>query len=246
MRKKSIVEDFKNKPYPGSLIMNETNNFMSSVLMDIDDEIRISYNYTKQDLQMSIVALESLYNVSYDTLKRDCIDIRIDERQSNFDNDKNTAWVLDFDSNKLLREYLYTEIYTLNPNSPFKEIPSNIINTDKLGDLCYEYIDKNVLNKYEIKEFLLWVQEYDLVLNTVPLTGVGSGILEEINPTINLLYKKPEFTFLAIPDKDVDKQKKSVTIKQNSNNNYTIGYKQNFSSQFKTFIFYYDVIYKRK
>lgn len=252
MRKKSIVEDFKNKEYPGSLIMDETNNFMNSVLMDIDDEVRISYSYTKDTISLQNVnIIESYTNISYDILKRNSLDISVDEKQSNFDNDKNTSWILTFKSKNILREYLYNEIYTLNPNSPFREIPTDIINTEEIGDLCYDYIDKNILSKYEIKEFILWTDYFDLSLNTVPATGVGTGILADINPKIDLLYKKPQFTFMAIPKlekgyKTIDDQKESITLKQQNDDTYLIGYKQKDSSQFRTFVYYYDVIYQRK
>lgn len=252
MRKKSIVKDFKNKEYPGSLIMDETNNFMNSVLMDMDDEIRISYSYTVKDVSLGEDILKAYNAISYDVLKKKSIEISIDEKQSKFDNDKNTAWIIKFQHKNILREYLYNQIYTTNTRSPFREIPTSVINIEELGGLCLEYIDKNVLNKYEVKEFILWTKFYDLNLNSVPLTGVGTGILQEINPKINLLYKTPEFTFMSIPDitdlavKDVDKEKEYITMKEQNDDTYLIGYKQRESSQFKTFTYYYDVIFKRK
>lgn len=246
MRKKSVINDFRNKPYPGSLIMDKTNNFMNSILMDVNDNIRVTYYYTPNDLSLQPELLEILSNVNYDTIKRDSVEIYIDEKQSDFDNEKNTSWIIKFDYKNLLREYLYNEIYTLNPNSPFREIPTNLVNTEEIGDLCYDYIDKNLLNLYEVKDFYLWTKYYDLNLNTVPGSGVGTGVIGDLNPSINLLYRDPKFTFRAIPDTVVDDNKESITLRQNKNEEYLIGYKQTKSSQFQTFIFYYDVFYQRK
>lgn len=255
MRKKAIINDFRNRPYPGSLVMDETNNFMCSILMDIDDEIRITYNYNSEDLlNLHQNTLEMFSDISYDNLKRDNITYKIDENQSSFDNDKNTSWIFNLDAKNLLREYLYNEIYTINNQSPFRKIPENIISSEQISDLCYDYIDKNVLNKYELSEFVLWTKYYDLNLNTVPGTGTGTGIVGELNERIDILQKTPKFTFFAIPTKtqnnidiiNPDIHKESINIKKTIDDCYDISYKQTKSSQYTTFIFYYDVIFKRK
>lgn len=250
MRKKSIINDFKNKPLPGSLIMDKTTNFMNGILMDIDDIIRISYYYTINDLGLSNNILKNLSNINYDTLKKQSITIKEDTRQSSFDNEKNTSWLFKLDSKNLLREYLYNEIFVLNNNSPFRQIPTTVINENDLGNLCYEYIDKNILSMYEVSEFILWTQYFDLNLNTVPGSGSGTGVAGDINPSIKLLYKTPEYSFRAIPQTqniniDIDNQKESITLRNLNNGIYEIGYKQTRSSQFQTFIYYYDVIFSK-
>jgi hypothetical protein len=218
--------------------MKEKRNFLCNVLMDIADKFTITYNYTSNDLSILPVELLSLYD--YNTIKNKSTQIELDNNQSEIEENTNTKWKIHFDSKRLLREYLYNEIYMINPYSFFNNIPSNLVPSDKISELVYQYIDNNLLDKYQVKEFILWTKYFPLNFNTVPGTG-GSNI----NPVINLLSKTPVFSYHAIPLSNVMDQKRVITKKQFENGNYIINYKQSKSSQFETFIYYYDVIFEK-
>lgn len=238
MRKYSIVDNYKNNPESGILNMKEKRNFLCNVLMDIADEFTITYNYTSNDLSSLPIDILSLYD--YNTIKKKCIKIEINNTQTQLEQDTSTMWNITFDAKKLLREYLYNEIYMINPNSFFNNIPSNLVPSDKISELVYEYIDNNLLDKYQVKEFILWTKYFPLNFNTVPGTGGTST-----NPIINLLSKTPIFSYHAIPLSNPMEQKKIINKKQFDDGHYIINYKQSRTSQFETFIFYYDVIFEK-
>lgn len=247
MRKKSIVEEFKQLPIPGTVVMKEKTNFITGKMMDIEDEFRITYNYNS-DINIDLLnptvnaVVTGRANMSYDSVKAESLlSIEQDKAQSAIDSNTTTRWVFEFDSKHLLREYLYNEIYTLNPQSPFKQIPNGLIPGDKIGQACYDYIDKNLMDRYRLKEFILWAQYYDLKNNIVPRTGTDLVL----NPEIKLLSKSPVFSYNAVPVKNPDLNKETISLKQYDDGTYEVYYKQTKSSQYFTFIYYYDVIYEK-
>lgn len=245
MRKYSIITDFKNVSVPGTFSMKEKTNFLCGKMMDIEDEIRVSYNYTFDEIQQLLAGstlpgvINNINNMSYDNVKKNRIVLVEDESQSVVDGNGNTKWIFKFDSVGLLTDYLYNEIYTLNPQSPFKAIPLNLSPANNVNQLCMDYIKENILDRYRMKEFILWTSYYQLKLNTIPgISGVG------ING-IPLLYKKPEYSIIAIPDVNPDNKKETISAKKYLDGFYDISYKQTKSSQFYTFVYYFDVIYEK-
>jgi hypothetical protein len=241
MRKDTIVRDFAQLPINGIVNMREKTNMLCGKMMDIEDEIRISYNYTVADLS-NLNAASSSNNVSYNFIKEQAIKrLYLDPSQSQIDNINLSKWIFELDTKFLLREYLYNEIYTNNPHSPFREIRAADINGGKINKLCYDYIDFNILSRYRLKDFILWTSYHELKLGSVP--GSGSNIL---NPEIKLLYQKPVYSFNAIPSiSDVDSQKETVATKPYNDGLVEIVYKQKKSSQYYTFIWYYDAVFER-
>lgn len=242
MRKDSIVKDYKNLSVPGTFVMKEKTNFLCGKMMDIEDTIRISYDYTFNELlNLSVLEANSVLSFSHDGIKQNSIlSLTEDKTQSTSESNSNTKWIFEFDSKMLLREYLYNEIYTLNPQSPFKQITQDLTPSDNINQLCMEYIDANILDRYKLKEFILWTEFYDLKMNIVP--GTGTSLL---NHELKLLYKTPIFNIKAIPEINPDKTKQTISTKEYLDGKYEIYYKQTKSSQFSTFIYYFDVIFEK-
>ena len=249
MRKEAIVREYSQLPVSGVFNMHEKANFLCGKMMDIEDQVRVSYNFTSADVgdlntnptQNSYVS--SLNSVSSGFIKQRAIrSLTENKTQSATDRTNLTKWIFEFDSNFLLREYLYNEIYTLNPDSPFKQIPLSATPNNKTNTLCLEYIDKNIIDRYKLKEFILWTSYFELKNGTVP----GTGTDPNLNPEIKLLYKTPVYSFNAIPNVSApDSQKEPVALKQYNDGLYEISYQQKKSSQYYTFLWYYDAIYER-
>lgn len=244
MKKNAIVKNFKNSSIPGTYVMQEKSNFLVSKMMDIEDTVRISYNITPNDIGLNNI--DTLNKLNYDDLKKRCISLSVDKSQTTQDTNNLTKWLFTLDSKTLLREYLYNEIYTINPNSAFKQINSDNVPTKNISDSCYNYIDLNILNRYKLSQIYLWVNYYDLKINKVPGTGTSNN-----NPAIQLLSKTPIYSIYAIPatsnirSNDVDNKKETISMKGYDNGIYEISYKQTKSSQNYTFIYYYDVIFEK-
>jgi hypothetical protein len=220
MRKDSIVKDFKPISVSGVHNMYNKSNFLCTNLMDIEDTININ------NFETNILNSE-LY--SYNFQKHNSLNVYLDESQTKIESDSNTKWILKFDSKQLLREYLYNEIFTYNPFSEFKNIPEEQIPVGKtVNDLCKEYIEYNLLSKYKVKEFIVYVKYNSLKNDKIPGTD------------INILYKTPIFSKLAI-----NPIKETISSKQYTDGIIEYTYKQSKSSQFFSFIYYYDVIYEK-
>lgn len=241
MRKDTIVRDYVQVPVTGINNMQEKTNMLCGKMMDVEDLIRISYNYTIADLT-NFNTTNSSHNVSYNFVKQNAIKkLYLDPTQNTLDKNNLSKWIFELDTNYLLREYLYNEIYTNNPHSPFKLIRPEDLPNKKVNQMCYDYIDKNILSRYRLKEFILWTSYFELKLGSVPGTGTNT-----LNPELKLLYQTPIYSYTAIPAiEPVDSQKKTVATKPYTDGMYEISYKQEKSSQYYTFTWYYDAIFER-
>lgn len=241
MRKDSIVRDFKTSPIPGTFQMQEITNMMCGKMMDIEDTIRVGYTYKIKDINLSDPLYIQLAKINYDTLKKDnIISLKIDQSQSKIEKETNTKWIFEINTKNILREYLYNEIFTLNPQSAFNSIPNNVIPNGNINKIVFDYIDYNVLDKYKVKDILLWTDYYELKNDILP--GSGSNIL---NPTVKLLYQQPVFSLHAIPENNADLNKQSIFLKPYSDGIYEVSYKQTKSAQYYVFSYYYDIIFEK-
>lgn len=224
MKKSSIIKDFKLIPEPGTLNMKEKTNFLTGKAMDIQDEIRIRrinvYDFDNYD------TLEGLKGDSI-------INMSIDNNQSETEKNTLTKWILEIDSKKLLREYLFDQMYTNNIFSDFHKFTPEIVISNKQGQACYEYIDNNILSRYKLKDFILWTKFYELKLGKTTS-----------NPSFDLLKNNPIYTFYAKPSLSIaDNEKSSISIKEYADGLLDINYKQTKSSQTHTFLYYFDAVF---
>lgn len=224
MKKSSIVKDYKYIPEPGTLNMHEKTNFITGKAMDIQDEIRIR----------KINVYDSTNYDNLEGMKSDCIiSMSIDNNQSETEKNTLTKWILEIDSKKMLREYLFDQIYTSNIFSDFHKFTPDIVSSNKQGQACYEYIDNNILNRYKLKDFILWTKFYELKL------GKTTSI-----PSFDLLKNNPIYTFYAKPSlSTADSEKSSVSIKEYADGILDVSYKQTKSSQSHTFLYYFDAVF---
>lgn len=219
MRKDAIVKEYKQIPKNGIHIMDEKSNFLISKMMDIEDIIYIQdkdYSF----LPDSLIELKS--NYSYDLIKKQSLSIELDKAQSIDNENTLTNWIFKLNSKQLLVDYLYAEILTYNPHSPFREFSLDIISNTELKEYCLNYIYANVLSRYKLKEFILYVK----------YSPISTGVVK---------YKLPEFNKLA---KSTDNKQK-ISIKEYNNGVYEVNYKQLQSSQNYGYIYYVDFIFEK-
>lgn len=223
MRKYSLIKEYRQSSLNGTFNMHEKTNFLCGKGMDIQDEIRLS----------SISATTGLDK--YDDIKKLGIkSIEIEKNQTQQEKDNLTKWKLTLDGNLLLTEYLYHEIYTDNYFSVFKGINDNIVKNKKTNIACYDYIRLNLLDRYKIKEVILWATYYDLKLGFTPGTE-----------QIQLLKQTPVYDFSAKPTTTPDDDKQTVSVKTYTDGIIEVDYKQTKTSQQFTFLYYFDIIFIR-
>lgn len=220
MIKNSITQNYNNNPVEGTVNAKELTNFLCGKCMILEDTISIS------SVDSSSVN---------DGIKYNAIKLNIDPSQNITEKNLLTNWIIDLDSNYLLTEYLYNEIFTQNPHSDFHAFDLHTVSRQ-----CKNYIKFNLLDKYKLKEILFWSDYFSLNLNTVP--GSGSSA---VNPLINLRQFSPVYSYLAKPNTNATLLKDNIAIDSYLNGNYKLKYKQKQSSQDYTFIYYFDAIYER-
>lgn len=228
MKKKSIIADFKNIPYPGTFNQIEKTNFITGKGMDIQDSIRIR----------SLDIFSSNTYDQFEELKRSAIkSIILAKDQTDADKLGLAKWVIEIDTTYLLREYLYNQIYTENTNSAFNLLTNDIVANQKISQACYSYIDNNLMNRYGIKDVIFWTKFYELKFNVTPDTY-----------QIPLLKNSPVYSFNAKPtgtSLDIDKAKSIISTKTYNNGLLELNYKQIKPSQYETFLYYYDIVFYR-
>lgn len=235
MRKLGTIRDFKNDPIPGTLNMIEKTNFLCGKGMDIQDEIRVrSINMWKNDSNAADFNYDQFEGLKFDSI----IKTSIAKDQTQNEKETLTKWVFEIDVKKILREYLYSQIYTDNKFSEFHLLSSDNVSNNNQSKACYDYIDNNLLSRYRLKEFVLWTKFYELKQNKIDYALMDGSI-----KTINLLKNTPVYTFFAKPKADPDKNKAVISTKEYAEGLLDVTYKQAKSSQYYTFLYYYDIIF---
>jgi len=222
MIKNSIIKEYKQVPIPGARLAVEKTNFLCGKGMDIQDRCRV-VQISPIDGVDKYGHIKSLHITSNS----------IDGSQNAQDRRGLTLWKFEINTQALLRDYLYDQIYTSNPWSPFRLLDDIESNGDR-GQSCINYINANLLSRYKIEEVVFWATYYDLKLGQTPGT----------NP-VPLLQNVATFNQIARPLVNPDSQKQTVSLKEYGEGLIEIDYKQNQSSTNFTFIWYYDIIYVR-
>jgi len=228
MRKRPIIEDFKYAPTYGTFNMMEKTNFITGKGMDIEDAIRI------RSLDVWNLNNDSLTGMKESSI----VSMAIAQNQTQADIDTLTQWTLTIDSNDLLREYLYEQIYTQNVNSAFSALTPNYAIDKRPSNSVYAYIDDNLVPRYTVNTFVMWAQYYLLSESQTP----------GVNP-IPLLKQSPVFSFTAKPDGAtdaiIDAKSETTAIKSYTDGTLEVSYKQTKSGQYYIFLYYYDIIFNR-
>lgn len=222
MIKNSIIKEYRQIPVPGAILATEKTNFLCGKGMDIQDECRV--------VQISTIDnVDKYLNIKQEHIKSN----KIDGSQTDQEKRGLTKWKFEIDTKSLLIDYLYDQIYTSNPWSPFKDL-DDIESRGNRGQICLNYIKTNLVSRYKIKEVIFWASYFDLKLGQTP----GSQ-------QVQLLQNVATFSQIARPLLNPDSQKQTISIKEYNEGLIEIDYRQIQSSQQFTFLWYYDIIYVR-
>jgi hypothetical protein len=156
MRRTYISPEYQNNLAPGTLNMTEQSNFFSSKMIDIEEEIKIDnidiiwYQNDKNE-QMDF-SLESIFSPNFYSTSNDKKDnhiLEIDKKQSNYQKERNTRWILDIDIRSILINYLFA---TLKKYRTFEGVKNKSTIYNDVNVSIKEYIYINLINRYKIKK----------------------------------------------------------------------------------------------
>lgn len=199
MRKSYQTEEYFNKAKPGTLVMKEQRHFLSSKMMDIEDEVR---------LDDSDISLKRLYLAK-----------PVKAQQTSSELADYTKWDFVLQTNNILRDALYNRINSIT-DGDFTLINTDNLITKKKSDAILDYINKNLLRLYKLDKVLMWASYYDLSIRNVTL-GTETINLLQYTPVFSIQVKgndnATEKTFIM----DNNNGTHTITYKQTKSSRFS-------------------------
>jgi len=168
MRKNYITSDYYYNNVYGSYNMIEESNFFGSKMLEIEDSIfldKIDLIYYQNDKneQLDINTEKILESKSYSSIlsKNKNHKLLLDDKQSDYQKENLTKWILDINLSSILGEYIFAQMKT---NRTFEGIRNNMTFNNNINASLIYYIRYNVLNRYKFSGIDIYIQ-YENLLN---------------------------------------------------------------------------------
>jgi hypothetical protein len=227
MRKSFITKQYENVPIAGTFSTEEKRHFFGGKMLEIEDIINISNTNTQH----------IFHNMKRQHLSRP----NIAPNQTSFEQYNSTKWIVEFDANALLTEYLYRQLMLTNfddsaPNY-FTEIDPVNTSSKRLYSMVLEYIDKNVIGRYRLSKVLMWTKYYSLGTGSIIIDGEKT-MLTQYNPIFHPIAKASKT--------DLELKNTAETLYfVPKGDKYEISFKQSQAARLFTFAYYIDVVYEK-
>lgn len=228
MRRSYISPEFQNNNVYGTYNMLEQSNYFGSKMLEIEDSINISNQnviyYQKTNGEQidfdTETTLESvIYSSANDKLSNHTL--TLDQRQSQYNLDNSTNWIMNINLNAILSNYIYAQLKKYRTFEGFKN-EMNIYNDVNVA--MKKYIDLNVLNRYKYKSLELYVKYNDM----------RSQNLLRYKNTWNENLIKPEYRLT-----------KFQSATDYNQNNVIIEFNQSEPSKTYNFDYFFNVIFDK-
>ena len=212
---------FDNRTFFGSKMVDIENTIIVdnsviqySEVLDINDKRNSGFQYYKD-----INEVEKNYLIILDLLKSDNQTMTL-LSQNAIDLTINTNWLLIVDWKTILTEYLF---YKLKEARTFKKITYHDIKKENVNLYVHEYINENLINRYDFSTIDLYVEYFELDQH-----DKDEDVKLAYNPTFDVSVRKVENKINNV---------NSVKI----GNLLNINYKQTKSSKTMMFKYYFDL-----
>lgn len=189
MKSTLIIRKFNTTPTIGTMSSKEIKSFFGSKLIDIEDEIYVNdisiqysevvdkiniqndhyQHFNKKDHPETTI-LKSLDDVKFENHSLDVYS-QNDVANNNFE------WIMVINTKNILRDYLFLK---LKESRVFKCVKSTEVVGANINNFIYDYIDNNILNRYNISSLDFYANYFDILNKTTLYTK-------------NQVLKKPNF-----------------------------------------------------
>ncbi len=171
MKNDLMIKKFRKEFIRGTMNMMEIRSFFGSKLMDIEDTIvvdnsSIQYtqltdvnNYGYQYMDPMLASTEENFIVNLTDIKGQYHTIK-PLNQNIYDLQYNTKWYITIDTRNILRDYLFLRIKEARS---FKSVKSADTLKGDVNLAIYEYIDYNIIDRYQFENIYLYVKYENLV-----------------------------------------------------------------------------------
>lgn len=227
MRRSYISPEWSKVETWGSLNTFEESSFFGAKMIEIDDSITISneniVSYMRKNGEQIDINSESILEpIVYQSSKSkyELSKLIIDDRQSDWDKENSTKWLLTIDYKNLLTEYIYAQVRKWRT---FEGIRVYMTLNNNVSLMIKEYIRNNVLDRYEIERVDLYIEYVDLRNQNVLRykNTWDESVMKESN-----LNKKTQMDFVG-------------------DHSLNISFKQELPSKLNNFKYYYNILYKK-
>lgn len=200
----------------------EIKSFFGSKLIDIEDVIyinNIAIQYTevvnKRDIKLdhyqnysqeiktvnglSILYPETVFLKSLDDVKYEnhSIDVLTSKDPKNLTKNQNYEWVMNINAKNILREYLFLR---LKESRVFKTVRSQDLIERNINTYIYNYINENLLNRYNISDLSFYAEFFDVINNstiyqrqTLKTPNFNKTIFKPVNKITNVSIITPDY-----------------------------------------------------
>jgi len=166
MRRSYISPEFDHKEVYGTLNMVEESNFFGAKMLEIEDSIYIDHqniiyyqmpNGEQMDLSVENTLQSYVYSSSDD--KKSNHQLIIDETQTSYSKENQTAWILEIKPKSILSNYIFGELKRWRT---FEGIRTNMTPAKDVNAAVKSYIANNVVDRYKLSRVDLYIQYKDL------------------------------------------------------------------------------------
>lgn len=166
MRRNYISPEFLNNKVQGTLNMAEESNFFGAKMLEVEDSLLIAneniiwhqmLNGEQIDLETENTLDPTIFSSS--DFKYESHTLALDPTQTQYTKDNATRWIIDVDLVSILTEYVFAE---LKRNRTFEGVRSNMTIYNDINIAIRDYVQLNVLNRYKLSRFDLYVKYVDL------------------------------------------------------------------------------------
>jgi len=170
MKKTGISPEYRQLGSPGTLDMTEKKSFLGSKILTTEDQIDlddrfISYfeNKSNQQIDLNIEQQNEpkIYSISSD--KNNNHVIKTSGRQTNTNRSTFTKWKLTISHKTILRNYIFSSI---KKSRAFQGLTNSLLIGSSVNDSIFEYIDLNILKRYELQGVKLYLVNKSLLENS--------------------------------------------------------------------------------
>lgn len=166
MRRTYISPEYNNNIVNGTFNMVEQSSFFGSKMLETESQISIDNNdiiwyqrTNNEQIDFSIESsLKSKFYSSSDN-KRKNHRLLIDEKQSQFQKERNTKWILEINLSSILQNYVFA---SMKKYRTFEGLKNEMTIYNDVDVALNEYIKSNVLNRYRFSKIELFIEYKEL------------------------------------------------------------------------------------
>jgi hypothetical protein len=186
MRRNYISPEYSKTNVYGTFNMLEEGNFFSGKMLEIEDNISIInediiWYQRSNGEQLDFTIESSLDSVFYSSSisKEKNHRLIVDEKQSDFQLNQNTKWILDISLSDILSDYIFAN---LKKWRTFEGLKNDYTLEKDVNVSILKYISNNILNRYKLIKIDLFIDYKDLRSdNLIKFKNIWNNNLSQIN-----------------------------------------------------------------